>query len=332
MTRPTARRRVLAGVATTLIAALGLTACGSSSDDTPNASGTGTPGTGDHFSDVVVDADWLEANADDDNLVLIEVSTDPGIYERGHIEGAVNVHWHTELVDTVNRDITSREDFTELAQNAGINDDSIVVLYGDRDNWFAAWGAWVFKQYGAEDVRLLDGGRAKWEADGRALTTAPPSPAKGNFEASEPNTDLRAFLPEVLEVAEAENPTTNLVDIRSAAEFSGEIFAPEGFQELAIRSGHIPGAVNVTWSAAVAEDGTFLPVEELRALYAEQGIDGSQPVIVYCRIGERASHTWFILSEILGYDAKLYDGSWTEYGNSVGVPIENPAGTVWGAA
>ena len=284
----------------------------------------------DGFARVVVNTDWLAANLDNPNVRVIEVSVIPGVYERGHIPGAVNFVWHTDFVDIVQRDIVSRERFEELVRAAGVNDDSTIVLYGDTNNWFAAWGAWVFNIYGAQDVRILDGGRVKWEAEGRELAVTPPSPAVGTFTAAEPNLSLRAFLPDVLTIVKGESNKA-LIDIRSPAEFEGTIFAPEGFQELAIRAGHIPTAVNVPWGRAVREDGTFKSVEELRELYASVGVDGSKPVVVYCRIGERASHTWFILSQILGYEVALYDGSWTEWGNTVGVPITNLAGTVWGA-
>lgn len=284
----------------------------------------------DGFERVVVSSDWLAANLDNPSVRVIEVSVIPGVYERGHIPGAVNFVWHTDFVDTVRRDIVSRERFEELARTAGVNDDSTIVLYGDNNNWFAAWGAWIFNIYGAQDVRILDGGRVKWEAEGRELAVTTPSPVAGTFAAAEPNLSLRAFLPDVLSIVEGESQKA-LIDIRSPAEFEGTIFAPEGFQELAIRAGHIPTAVNVPWARAVREDGTFKSVEELRELYASVGVDGSKPIVVYCRIGERASHTWFILSQILGYEVALYDGSWTEWGNTVGVPISNLAGTVWGA-
>jgi len=278
----------------------------------------------------IVEASWLEANLNNPKVRIIEVSTDPGVYEKGHIPNAVNFRWHTEFVDPVNRDIASREQFQRTVRAAGINSDTQVVLYGDKNNWFAAWGVWIFRTYGHQNVSILNGGRDKWVKDGRALTPVVPSLRPGNFTATAANVNLRAFLPDVVRIAKKIDRTTKLVDIRSADEFSGKIFAPAGFQELAIRAGHIPGAKNVPWSAAVAPDGTFRPAAELKAIYAAQGIDGTKKVTVYCRIGERAAHTWFVLSEILGYDVKLYDGSWTEYGNSVGVPIANPTGTVWG--
>lgn len=280
--------------------------------------------------EAVVSTEWLAERLDDPNVRVIEVSVVPGVYERGHIPNAFNIVWHTDLVDPVVRDIASPEAFEALARSAGINQDTTVVLYGDNNNWFAAWGAWIFTIYGAEDVRILDGGRVKWEAEGRELSIAAPSFVEGNFTVTGFNEDLRAYLPEVLDVVEGDTDAV-IVDIRSNAEYEGRIFAPEGFQELAIRAGHIPTAVNVPWSQAVNEDGTFKSVEELRELYAAVGVDGSKPIIVYCRIGERSSHTWFVLSQILGYEVQQYDGSWTEWGNTVGVPISNPAGTVWGA-
>lgn len=277
----------------------------------------------------VVSTEWLAAHLDDPKVRVVEVSVVPGVFERGHIPGAVNFVWHTDLVDPVIRDIASPEAFQALVRAAGINEDTTVVLYGDNNNWFAAWGAWIFSIYGHEDVRLLDGGRAKWEREGRPVSVRPTNHPEGNFTAKELRRELRAFLPDVLAVVKGESEGV-IVDIRSVAEYEGRIFAPEGFQELAIRAGHIPTAVNVPWGRAVNEDGTFKSVEELRELYAAVGVDGSQPIYVYCRIGERSSHTWFVLSKILGYNVAQYDGSWTEWGNTVGVPIENPAGTVWG--
>ena len=278
----------------------------------------------------VVQADWLEKNLDDPKVVVIEVSTEPGIYERGHIRNAVKITWHTDLVDTVNRDVVSSAKFQKFAQAAGISQDSTVVLYGDKNNWFAAWGAWIFNLYGAKDVRLLDGGRVKWEKDGRALTTAVTTKAKGNFTSTRLDKTLRATLLQDIIPAAKKRVKVDLIDIRSADEYSGKIFAPAGFQELAVRAGHIPGAINIPWGSNVNADGTFKTVADLKKLYADKGVDGKQPIITYCRIGERSSLTWFVLSEILGYDVKNYDGSWTEYGNTVGVPIENPSGTIWG--
>jgi thiosulfate/3-mercaptopyruvate sulfurtransferase len=280
----------------------------------------------------VAQPDWLEQNIDNPKVRIIEVSTEPGIYERGHIKNSIKLVWHTDLVDTVNRDIISQAKFTALVQKAGIDEDTTVVLYGDKNNWFAAWGAWIFNIYGQKDVRVLDGGRVKWEKDGRALTTAVPTFKAGNFVAKAADKNLRATLTrDVLPVAKKDSKAT-LIDIRSADEYSGKIFAPAGFQELAVRAGHIPGAINVPWGLNVNSDGTFKTVAELKKLYADKGVTGAGQIITYCRIGERSSLTWFVLSEILGFTrVKNYDGSWTEYGNSVGAPISNPAGTIWGS-
>jgi thiosulfate/3-mercaptopyruvate sulfurtransferase len=278
----------------------------------------------------IVSTEWLSERLDDPKVRIIEVSVDPGVYERGHIPGAFNISWHTDLVDTVRRDIVSKDSFEKLASRAGIGPETTVVLYGDNNNWFAAWGAWIFNTYGVDDVRLLDGGRKKWELEKRPLDTRADTPTPTAFRVTEENTKLRARLSDVLDVVHGKTNAV-IVDIRSPDEYSGRIFAPQGSQELAIRAGHIPGAKNVPWSQAVNQaDGTFKPKDELRQLYAAAGIDGSKPAIVYCRIGERSSHTWFVLHEILGYDVRQYDGSWTEYGNAVGVPITNLAGTVWG--
>jgi len=307
MTVATTLRRVVAVTALTLFAGLAQASTGA-----------------------LVSSDWLAKNLERDDVRVIEVSVNPGQFERGHIPGAVNFRWHTDLVDTVSRDIIARDDFETLLRDAGISEDTEVILYGDTNNWFAAWGAWIFDIYGVENVRLLDGGRNKWEAEGRDLGIRPASYAQGDITVAEADNSIRAFLPEVVDVARSEAPAAQLVDIRSAAEYEGRIIAPDGVNELSVRAGHIPGAVNVGWGNAVNDDGTFRSADELRALYAEAGVDGSQPVITYCRIGERSSHTWFALSKILGYDVKNYDGSWTEYGNSVGVPVTNLAGTVWG--
>jgi thiosulfate/3-mercaptopyruvate sulfurtransferase len=280
-------------------------------------------------SDFLVTTDWLEKNLNNPKLRLIEVSVDTGVYERGHIQGAVNFKWHTDLVDPVKRDIASKENFEKLLRQAGVNNDSTIVIYGDSNNWFAAWGAWVFDVYGVKNVKLLDGGRKKWEAEKRPLTPLATQVATGNIKVSDANNALRARLIDVVAIANKKSDTA-LVDIRSPDEFTGKIFAPAGVQETAIRAGHIPGAVNVPWGQAVAEDGTFKSPEELRKVYAAVGIDGKKPIITYCRIGERSSHTWFALSKILGYNVRNYDGSWTEYGNSVGNPVINTAGTVWG--
>jgi len=278
----------------------------------------------------LVTAEWLAQSLSRPDVRVIEVSVNPGLYERAHIPGAVNFSWHNDLNDKLRRDIVGKQDFEKLLSRAGVKDDTTVVLYGDTNNWFAAWGAWVFDIYGVKNVKLLDGGRKKWEAENRPLNNRAPEYATTTYRVGKVNLDLRARLSDALAVAEGKSQA-RLIDIRSGDEYQGKIFAPAGVPELAIRAGHIPGAVNVPWGQAVQEDGTFKSKEELRKLYAGVGIDGSKPVITYCRIGERSSHTWFALSKILGYDVKNYDGSWTEYGNAVGVPINNPAGTVWAA-
>lgn len=280
-------------------------------------------------SPYLVSTEWLEKNLDNPQVRVVEVSVNPGLFERGHVPGAVNYNWHTDLVDTVTRDIASQDNFQKLLRDSGINGDSVTVLYGDNNNWFAAWGAWIFDIYGVQNVKLLDGGRKKWEAEGRPLAIDSRVIKPGNVQIKAADPALRANLAEVVAVAKKQQDVV-LVDIRSADEYSGKVFAPNGVPELAVRAGHVPGAVNVTWSKLVAEDGTFKPVAELKKIYAEVGVDGSKPIITYCRIGERSSHSWFALKKLLGFDVKNYDGSWTEYGNAVGVPIENPAGTVWG--
>ena len=281
-------------------------------------------------SSPLVTTEWLEKNLEGKNIRVIEVSVEQGVFERGHIPGAQNVVWHTDLVETVNRDIASKEKFQALARKLGVDKDTTVVLYGDNNNWFAAWGAWVFDIYGLRDnVKLLDGGRKKWELEKRPLSTSVATVAASTFTAAEPNRKLRARLTDVLASVE-KTSDARILDIRSPDEFQGKVIAPQGIQELAIRAGHIPGSSNVPWARAVnAADGTLKSVDELRRLYAEAGIDGSKRVITSCRIGERSSHTWFVLSRVLGYDAANYDGSWTEYGNVVGVPINNPSGLVW---
>ncbi|MCC5806474.1 MAG: sulfurtransferase [Opitutales bacterium] len=280
-------------------------------------------------SDALVPTDWVAENLRNPEVRVIEVSVEDGVYQRGHVPGAVNARWHTDLVDPVNRDIVSKENFEKLLSGFGVTPDTTVVLYGDHNNWFAAWGAWIFDYYGHDNVKLMDGGRDKWEAERRPLSTSPQRHRRTEYTVQETRPHLRALLPDVLAAVKGETDA-HLVDIRSRDEFTGKVVAPAGIQELAIRAGHVPGAVNVPWGEAVnPRDGTFKSKDELREVYAAVGIDGSKPVIAYCRIGERSSHTWFALRHILGYEVKNYDGSWTEYGNSVGVPINNPSGTVW---
>jgi len=281
-----------------------------------------------HAQDVLVTTDWAMENLRNPKVRFLEVSVDPGVYEKGHLQGAVGLRWHSELCDPVSRDIVSPAAFQALCRKSGISNDTTVVLYGDLNNWFACWGYWLFHMYGHKDVKLMDGGRKKWELEKRPLDTVVPQYPPSEYTAAPAHPGLRARLADVLRVVEKKEPGV-LVDVRSPDEHTGKVVAPPGIQELAIRAGCIPGAKSIPWSKAVNDDGTFKSVEELRKLYAEAGVDGKTPVIAYCRIGERSSHTWFALKFLLGYDARNYDGSWTEWGNAVGVPIENKAGTVW---
>jgi len=271
-------------------------------------------------NDVLVTAEWAELNLDNPNVVFVEVDEDTTAYDGGHIEGAVKLDWRKDLQDPVRRDFVNQDQFSELLSDRGIDNDDTVILYGGNNNWFAAYAYWYFKLYGHEKVKLLDGGRKKWELDGRPLTTETVSHPITEYEAKAPDKSIRAFRDEVL----AAIGNKNLVDVRSPDEFSGKILAPAHLpQEQAQRAGHIPGALNVPWSRAANEDGTFKSDEDLTAIYTYAGLDGSKPTIAYCRIGERSSHTWFVLHELLGHaDVKNYDGSWTEYGSLVGVPIE----------
>ena len=270
-------------------------------------------------SDVLVSTDWAESNLDAPNTVFVEVDEDTSAYEGGHIAGAVRIDWKTELQDQVKRDFVDQQQFSKLLSDKGIANDDTVILYGGNNNWFAAYAYWYFKLYGHENVKLLDGGRKKWELDGRPLVTDVPDRPATSYTAKAPNNDIRAFRDEVI----AAIGEKNLVDVRSPDEFSGKILAPAHLpQEQSQRAGHIPTAINVPWSKAANEDGTFKSDDELRSLYGAAGLDGSRATIAYCRIGERSSHTWFVLRELLGQqDVKNYDGSWTEYGSLVGVPV-----------
>jgi thiosulfate/3-mercaptopyruvate sulfurtransferase len=275
---------------------------------------------------VLVTTDWVAAHAHAPNVRLVEVNVDHALYAQGHVPGAVGWSWKRQLADQRRRDILSRAQFQALMRQSGIANDTTVVLYGDSNNWFAAWAFWQMKVYGHADVRIMDGGRKKWEAEGRPMTTDAPNVMPTGYEAPEADNDLRAFLPEVREQVERRGAA--LVDVRSPAEFSGELLAPPGLPETCQRGGHIPGASNIPWSKAVREeDGTFRPRAELERLYREAGITGERPIITYCRIGERSSHSWFVLKYLLGYDRiKNYDGSWTEWGNLVGADVEVGAG------
>jgi thiosulfate/3-mercaptopyruvate sulfurtransferase len=277
--------------------------------------------------EVLVDIAWAKANIGQAKIKFVEVDVDTASYESGHIPGAIAFNWRTQLQNQVNRDIISREAFEKLLGGAGIANDDTVVLYGDNNNWFAAYGFWLFKLYGHEKVHLLNGGRVKWLNEPEAPLTkeaAAVTPVK--YSVSRVHEELRALLPEVLQASAQKD--RNLVDVRSVDEFTGKIIAPPNLPETAQRAGHIPNATSIPWSTAVAPDGTFKPAEELKRIYVqEKGVDPQKRSIAYCRIGERSSHTWFVLKYLLGIsDVKNYDGSWTEYGNLIGAPIDNPSG------
>jgi thiosulfate/3-mercaptopyruvate sulfurtransferase len=273
--------------------------------------------------DVLVTTDWVHRHLGGAGIKLVEVDVDTKAYDAGHIPGAVGFNWQTQLQDDVRRDILGKAAFEDLLSNAGIADDDTVVLYGDNNNWFAAYAFWLFKIYGHRDVRLMDGGRVKWlNEDDKELTSEPPKIAPGRYVAAAPDPTLRVRVRDVLAALEAGR--TNLIDVRSPDEFSGKVIAPPGMTETAQRGGHIPGAKSVPWSTAVRKDGTFRSADELREIYvAGAAVDPARPTIAYCRIGERSSHTWFVLKYLLGLpDVRNYDGSWTEYGSMVGLPIE----------
>jgi len=271
-------------------------------------------------AEVLLDADWVEAHLSDPSVVLVECDEDVSAYDAGHIAGAVRLDWKTELQDQVRRDFVSKEQFERLLSGKGIGNDDTVVLYGGNNNWFAAYAYWYFKLYGHREVKLLDGGRKKWELDGRALTADVRQRPATSYRAQEQDLSIRAFRDETV----AAIGVKNLVDVRSPDEFSGKLLAPAHLpQEQSQRAGHIPTALSVPWSKAANDDGTFKSDDELTALYADAGLDQGKQTIAYCRIGERSSHTWFALHELLGHaDVKNYDGSWTEYGSLVGVPVE----------
>ena len=273
-------------------------------------------------STVLVDADWVQEHLNDPKVRLLEVDVDTKGYEQGHIAGAVGLNWQTQLQEGVVRAPLTKEHLEELLSNAGVSNDTTVILYGDNNNWFAAWALWLLKYYGHQDVRLLNGGRIKWLADKREITTETPSYEKTHYTAQEPVASIRAFRDQILTSLGKEGFT--LVDVRSPAEYNGELLAPANLpQEGAQRGGHIPGAKNVPWAQAVKEDGTFKSAEDLRTLYASKGVTPEKDVIAYCRIGERSAHTWFVLTQLLGYNnVRNYDGSWTEWGSLIGAPIE----------
>ena len=272
-------------------------------------------------SDVLVDADWVEAHRSDPGVVLVEVDEDTSAYDKGHIAGAIKIDWKKDLQDPVRRDFVDKTGFEALLSERGISNDDTIVLYGGNNNWFAAYAYWYFRLYGHQNVILLDGGRKKWELESRELVEDVPQRVPTSYVASEPDTSIRAFRDEVV----AAIGKQNLVDVRSPDEFSGKLLAPAHLpQESAQRPGHVPTAKNVPWAKAANDDGTFKSDEDLRALYGDEaGLDFGKDTIAYCRIGERSAHTWFVLHELLGQgNVKNYDGSWTEYGSLVGVPIE----------
>ena len=271
-------------------------------------------------SDVLVDADWVEAHLDDPGVVLVEVDEDTSAYDKGHIRNAVKLDWKKDLQDPVRRDFVDRRGFEQLMSERGIGNDDTVILYGGNNNWFAAYAYWYFRLYGHGSVKLLDGGRKKWELESREMVTAVPERARTSYQATVQDSSLRAMRDEVI----AAIGKQNLVDVRSPDEFTGKLLAPAHLpQEQAQRAGHIPTAKNVPWSKAANDDGTFKTDDELRTLYqGDAGLDFGKDTIAYCRIGERSAHTWFVLHELLGQPrVKNYDGSWTEYGSLVGVPV-----------
>jgi thiosulfate/3-mercaptopyruvate sulfurtransferase len=273
---------------------------------------------------VLVDADWAEEHLSDPTVRFVEVDVDTTAYEQSHLRGAVGWNWTSQLADGIRRDIATKEDLSALLSESGISPDTTIVLYGDNNNWFAAWAYWQLKLFGLRDVRILNGGRKYWLDNGLPVTTDVPTYQPTSIQLGEPDFGLRAYRDDIL--PRLGDPTLSLVDVRSPAEFNGEVIAPPGMSETAQRAGHIPGAASIPWAQTVREDGTFKSREELAALYEGKGITADKDIIAYCRIGERSSHSWFVLHELLGYQrVRNYDGSWTEYGSLVGVPIENPA-------
>jgi thiosulfate/3-mercaptopyruvate sulfurtransferase len=280
--------------------------------------------------ETLVSTDWVSQHANDPGVRIVEVDVDTKAYDEGHVPGAIAWAWNSQLCDTIRRDILSKEQFQQLMSSSGISPETTVVIYGDNNNWFAAWALWQMKIYGHKDVRLMNGGRKKWLAEGRELSQDTPQVKGAVYKAKDADLTLRAFLPQVQAAVSA--GSVKLVDVRSPQEFTGEILAPPGLPETCQRGGHIPGARSIPWGKACNEDGTFKTADELRQLYGGEGIDGTAPVIAYCRIGERSSHTWFVLKYLLGMDNTTnYDGSWTEWGNLVGAPVERGASVKAGA-
>jgi thiosulfate/3-mercaptopyruvate sulfurtransferase len=274
--------------------------------------------------ETLVSTEWVATHASDPDVAVVEVNVDTTAYEQGHVPGSIGWNWKTQLCDTVRRDIVSKSDLEKLLSSSGIGNDTTIVVYGDHNNWFAAWAFWQLKVYGHDDVRIMNGGRKKWIEEGRSLTTDVPSVTPASYHAAEANLSLRAFLPQVQSTIAGGNAA--LVDVRSADEFSGKILAPPGLPETCQRGGHIPGAKNIGWNTASNEDGTFKSHDEIAQIYGAKGVTADKDVIAYCRIGERSSYSWFVLKYLLGYpNVRNYDGSWTEWGNLVGAPIEKGA-------
>jgi len=274
------------------------------------------------YPEVLVTTEWATQHLNDPKIRIIEVDVDTSAYAQGHVPGAIGWNWQTQLQDPVRRDLAEKRAFEELLGRSGITNDTTIITYGDNNNWFAAWAFWQLKYYGHNDVRIMNGGRKKWLGEKRTLSTEIPRPQPTTYRSKDPDQSIRARRDDVFAILDRRS-TTKLVDVRSVDEFTGKVIAPPGMTETAQRGGHIPGAVNVPWSQAVNEDGTFKAADALKQLYGGKGVTGDDEVIAYCRIGERSSHTWFVLRYLLGYNrVRNYDGSWTEWGNLVGAPIE----------
>jgi thiosulfate/3-mercaptopyruvate sulfurtransferase len=274
--------------------------------------------------ETLVSTDWVEKNAGKPGIAVVEVDVDTAAYDQGHVPEALAWNWSTELCDTVQRDIIPRDKLEKLLGASGITPESTIVIYGDNNNWFAAWAFWQLKIYGHRDARIMNGGRKKWLEEGRPLSKEKPAPKAAAYKAKEADSSIRSYLPEVQETVQKKGAA--LVDVRSPGEFTGEILSPPGLPETCQRGGHIPGARSIPWGKACNEDGTFKSADDLKKLYESEGVTASKPVIAYCRIGERSSHTWYVLKYLLGYkDVKNYDGSWTEWGNLVRAPVEKGA-------